>query len=452
MLASVSAAALPVVAPLLAILAVAAAVVVHLHSLDRQLPVFDIGALTVLAAALYSAIPLIGFWLAGLQWTPFSYLPLWVHQPSPAEVGGFAWRHVLYLYSFAGTYLLFRGRAIVRCGPIRQLRPSAVTGIVIVLCALLGYFQALELLFGVSYDPSYSDLTITGAADALPLVIRQLSHNLFAIIVLLKVALLAWAMQRWADWRWRYGVLLWLIAEGVMTATRMGGRTWYATLLMAAVLLYHRLVRPLPAARAFALVLLLLGGILVYGLARDIGGGLRTVAEADHSPWVTMNEFQALYGIAYDLQMRKEAGTVGPIPWQIHVGDVVRLVPSQFLPFEKADPCLGYAQIDGIGLGCVLGVISHAIVGLDWIELLLRGIGLGLLFAMFHRWYARHQSGYWATMLYLYLCLWSYYTFRGSAFYFAYYVVYRFLPMLVMVRLAQVVVRNGHRIMMRVGV
>ncbi len=34
--------------------------------------------------------------------------------------------------------------------------------------------------------------------------------------------------------------------------------------------------------------------------------------------------------------------------------------------------------------------------------------------------------GFWATMLYLYLCLWSYYTIRASSFYFVYVLVYRF--------------------------
>ncbi len=452
-LASSSHPALPVLMPLIAICGLAVAVTVRLYDLDGRLPIFDLGALTILITAVYSALPLLGFWLAGLRWTELSYLPLYLHNPNATEVGGFAWRHVLYLYSFTAAYLLFRGSVPIESGPTRALRPTAVAAIGLVATSLLAYFKLLQVVFGVSYDPSYSDLTAaTASAEALPLFIRQISHNLFAILFLLKLCALVWLMARWQDWRWRVALFGWLAVEGLTTITRMGGRTWYVMLLMATGLLYHRLVKPLPALRAVVLVSVLLGGALVYGMARDLGGGLSTVAQSEASPWATMNEFQALYGMAYDLHVRQSAGTLGRIPWQIYANDLVMLVPSQLLPFDKADPCMGYPEVDGVGLGCVLGVISNAVIGLDWIELLLRGLGLGVLFAVIHRWYANHQDGYWATVFYLCMCLWCYYTYRGSTLYFGYYIVYRFLPLLIAVRLVQATLRNARRILLAAGV
>jgi hypothetical protein len=448
-IASASAAARPVVAPFVAIVMIAAVTIAHLYHRDGELPVFDVGALTLLITAVYSAVPLLGYWAGGLRWTEYSYLPLYLWDPGPGEVGAFAWRHVLYLYSLAGAYLLFRGRIPIGCGPTRELRTSAMIALVLTGVGLIAYFELLQLVFGVSYHPSYTDLDAAALfAGQLPHVVLQVSHNLYSILFLVKLAVLLWLMTRWSDWRWRAVLVAWLLFEGATTITRMGGRTWYVMLLMASGLLYHRLVRPLPAARAIALGGLLLGGALVYGMARDIGGGLRTVAEAGTSPWATMNEFQALFGMAYDLYARQAAGTLGPIPWQVYANDLVMLVPSQLLPFSKLDPCMGYAPVDGIGLGCVLGVISYAVIGLDWVELLLRGAGLGLLLAVMHRWYAQRQSGYWATLFYLCLCLWSYYTYRGSTLHIAYYVLYRFVPLLVMVRLVQIVVRNLHRVLL----
>ena len=64
---------------------------------------------------------------------------------------------------------------------------------------------------------------------------------------------------------------------------------------------------------------------------------------------------------------------------------------------------------------------------------------------MIHRWYARHQDGYWATMFYLCMCLWCYYTFRGSTLYFGYYILYRFVPLLLVVRVVQALLRNARR-------
>ena len=346
-LSLVSPQALPVVTPLLAIIVLAVAAVVRLYDLDGQLPVFDLGALTILITAVYSAIPLLGFWLAGLQWTNLTYMPLIIHNPGPVEVGGFAWRHVVYLYSFAAAYLLFRGRVPLRSGPVRELRPTAVAAIVLVGIGLVGYFRLLQVLFGVSYDPSYRDLAAaTASADALPHVVRQVSHNLFSILFLVKLCALVWLMGRWRDWHWRIALFVWLAVEGMTTISRLGGRTWYVMLVMATGLLYHRLVKPIPAMRAAVLVAVLLGGALAYGVNRDlrVRGGLSYVAQAETSPWATMNEFQALFGIAYDLYVRKMAGTLGPVPWQIYANDLVILMPSQLLPFSKRIPAWGTSR------------------------------------------------------------------------------------------------------------
>jgi hypothetical protein len=442
--------ALPVVVPLVAMVGLAAVVVLHLYTQEGQLPVFDVGVLTILITTAYSSIPLLGFWLAGLHWTDLTYLPLVIWNPGPMELGAFSIRHVVYLYSLAGAYLLFRGRVPIRSGPVRELHSTEIAAIAVCGVVVAAYLTWLQMAYDYSYDPSYRGLTLQSAfaaAERVPYVLRQISHNVFAISILLKCCALVWLMSHWRDWRWRTVLFVWLATEGVTTVLRMGARTFFVTLLLAAVLLYHRLVRPLPFARAVLLAVLLLGGALLYGLARDLTtpagvGGLDRLATTTSSRWATMNEFQALYGIAYDLHERKAAGLLGPIPWQIYASDLLQLVPSQFLPFGKADPCLGYPVVDGVGLGCVLGVISQAVIGLDWIELIVRGLVLGLALALVHRWYARRQDGYWTTMLYLALCLWCYYTFRGSTFFIAYYVVYRFVPLVVAVGLVQLLIRR----------
>jgi hypothetical protein len=76
MLAAVAPAAVPVVSPLAAMSWIAVVFLAHLYFVDRQLPVFDLGAITLLATAVYCTVPLLGFWFAGLRFTEFSYLPL----------------------------------------------------------------------------------------------------------------------------------------------------------------------------------------------------------------------------------------------------------------------------------------------------------------------------------------------------------------------------------------
>ena len=443
--------AAPVLVPLLIMGAVTAAAILYLWRTDGQFPLFDAGVITLLVSALYSTLPLAGFVAAGLQWTPISYLPLYLWSPTPLEVGLFATRHVVYLCSLAAAYVLLRGRGVVRSGPTRELPPSAVGAIAESLGGLLLYFWLLHALFGITYHPTYSDSSFAAAAAAFqraPHVVLQVSQNLFSILFLVKLCALTWLMSHWRFTNYHLATVIWLCAEGVLTVTRMGARTWFVLLLLATGLLYQRLVKPVPILRAALLCVVLLSGALVYGLARDLGGnfsGLSVVASSMSSRWSSMNEFQALFGISYDLYARQAAGLVGPVPAQLYAAEALQLVPSQLLPFAKADPCVGYPVEAGLGVGCVLGVVAQAIIGLDHVELVVRGLILGVLLALLHRWYVRHQEGYWATVFYLCMCLWCYYTFRGSTFVVVYFILYRFIPLLIGVRILQSVLRLGQR-------
>jgi len=77
---------------------------------------------------------------------------------------------------------------------------------------------------------------------------------------------------------------------------------------------------------------------------------------------------------------------------------------------------------------------------------------LALVLALIHGWYVRNHHGYWPTVFYLCMCLWCYYTFRGSTFAFLYNIVYRFVPLLVGVRIVQLLVRRFDRAARACGV
>lgn len=142
------------------------------------------------------------------------------------------------------------------------------------------------------------------------------------------------------------------------------------------------------------------------------------------------SEFQALLGTAYDVLQRKEAGAV--LPWYLYINDFITILPpQQLLPFEKVRASEWYLRelgISGTGVGLMWGVISQSIVGLDWIELALRGAILGYILARFHRWYLKHQSEFVATLLYMFFCLKVYYTFRDTTFSLLANLVWEFIP------------------------
>lgn len=153
------------------------------------------------------------------------------------------------------------------------------------------------------------------------------------------------------------------------------------------------------------------------------------------------NEFQALLGTAYDVYQRKEAGT--DLPWYLYINDIITILPpQQFMPFEKVVASEWYLReigLSGTGAGLMWGVISQSIVGLDWLELALRGAILGYILAQFHRWYLKRQSGFLETLLYIFFCLKVYYTFRDTTLSLLANLVWEVIPFYLLLRIGVII-------------
>jgi hypothetical protein len=200
--------------------------------------------------------------------------------------------------------------------------------------------------------------------------------------------------------------------------------------LLSTILLFHRLVRPLTLKVAVILGTTLMTVFLGMGIMRDLGGADPT--EYDTPVLATMNEFQAIFGTAYDLHQRRLAGELANVPWQVRWAELLALVPSQLLPFPKIDPSLWYMNLIGVeNVGLMFGVVSQSVIGYDWLELALRGAVLGLIFALVHRWYVRHADGFWPTILYVFLAVWAYYCIRQASFVIVYFFLFRFVPIFI---------------------
>ena len=88
------------------------------------------------------------------------------------------------------------------------------------------------------------------------------------------------------------------------------------------------------------------------------------------------------------------------------------------------------------------GIITQSIVGLDWIELALRGGILGYILARLHRWYVRRQSGFLETLLYVFFCLKVYYTFRDTTFSLLANLVWEIIPFIILLGLGVAVLQK----------
>jgi hypothetical protein len=425
-----------IAAPMLAIAWIAALYMLSLWARDGSPPIFEAGTLCMLAITAYGMLPLAGFVMMHGRWDPFSDNRLQAYAFVPSEIALFGWRYALYAAAFALTYLLIRGRASVKNTAFAMPQPSTRTAIVIVFAVLYLTKVALKIVY--DYDPddfSYTDVAGSVArsiAKATPYFILQIGHNVLGALFVAELGLMILLIANWRK-RWcRYAVAFWLFYEILYTVLTLGSRGRVVLLLLSGGVLYHRLVKPVRFRTLIIAGGLLLIGFLILGAVRVVETREDMRERATHV-LTAANEFQGLFTTAFDLHKKKESGELQSVPWQLYVSDFYFLIPSQLLPFEKIDPGLWYIDVigqTGQGIGYMFGVMSQAAIGLDWIELALRGVVLAAILALVQRWYARRARSFWPTLFVLFLSVWAYYTMRASTFYFVYFVAYGFVPVL----------------------
>src|SRR5690349_21299034 len=86
----------PVLLPISVTLALAVWTWSALWSKHNGLPIVDVGALFAFIVVLYTVVPLVGYLAGGLAFSLLSDSRLVPYDPTPREMGAFAWRYVLF--------------------------------------------------------------------------------------------------------------------------------------------------------------------------------------------------------------------------------------------------------------------------------------------------------------------------------------------------------------------
>jgi hypothetical protein len=232
--------------------------------------------------------------------------------------------------------------------------------------------------------------------------------------------------------RYRFWIAAYLAYQVYTTLHSMYSVSGLVTVILAAVLLYHRFVRPLRLS-----ILVVIGVLGVYGcMAYAVARGQRHAERMDvgvNRVLSSSSEFDAMFGTSFDLLRRRQAGVLPPIPWPTYFNDIVNVVPQQFLPFEKSYfpqwyLVSFYPELYKVGGGVNFGVIPETIIGFGRFQLIVFGLVLGVGFGWLHRWVAGRPNSFWAMAFYLWLCLQSYLCYRISNFITLNLFVYTFLP------------------------
>jgi hypothetical protein len=319
-------------------------------------------------------------------------------------------------------------------------RRSTIVAIVALFAATFVYSQVIQIGFGVNLNPTYGPQG--PQVVSLPLFLEQVTYKVMAVGLVLEFALIILLVRqvdipasRWALWIWA--------ALQVGTVVSVLGARSQAVFFLVAWLLAQQRLRPQMRPISFLLVgVLILAAATLYGYFRGASNQVDTL----QATLSASSEFQSMYGTAYNLMYLRDTGGLPDIRWQMYFADLFRLIPQQLLPFEKVDPNDWYLDLigqKGTGVGFMFGVISEAVVGLGVLEMLVRGLIVGLVFGAIHNWYVRRATKFWPTLFYLWLCVRSYYTYRASSFYLLGEFVLVFIPAYLLVRILGQVIEQA---------
>lgn len=396
---------------------------------DRHIPIADVGVVCSIITLTYAAMPTIFYLKSGLVWTELSDLRLVEMRTTPEDVAGILWLVTAYLAAFCLSYGLLRGKGMP--GPELKISVQANHGwaLLIIVVFIFLYQATIERIFNIGLNPSNEALQDSYGLQQLPLFIAQMTHNLLGIGRIAELGLIAFVLLQ-RKWFTSCLLMVWLAAEVYFTLSTLGARTYLAMLILALVLSYHRLVKSIGVVSAAGVALAFLAALIGYGYLRDLGRG-----SSLDNVWSAANEFQVLMANGLHARWAYDRGIIPEVPWAIKLSDLIMLFPQQVLPFQKLDPSDWYVdQIGaaGNGVGLMFGVIAQAQLGFGLPEIVVRGALLGSILALVHRICVGGAASLVAFVIYLWVCVSVYYTYRATTFYISVYAVYRVLPFVCM--------------------
>jgi hypothetical protein len=390
----------------------------------------EIGSLYFAAVVLYTFFPLFGFLWNGSCHTPLNDFRLFLYQPTPAEMAGIGWFHVIHLLSFALAYVVASGSRSLVQTPLhdtdRNLLPCALVLYILITVFLLLVNFAYELR-AETYVESYT------LPYRLPLLLGQCYRVMQAARDTLELVAIVVLASRW---RRTYPLIVCLIAaSAAWTFIEGGARARVVWLSLAVAITYQHLVRPF---RLWQLAVAALSVLFFFELA----GMLRN--DPDRTEPLAFfgrcNEFEVIFANEYHVHRLKEAGQLPELPPGWYASDFLRLIPPQVRPLDGTNPTMWYMEtfypeFAAQGGRFCFGTVAESIIGWGWPDLVWRGLAVGLLLGLVHRYLATHQGRLWPFALYVWLGTNCYLVFRSATFFLIPHAFYQFLPTYVALRL-----------------
>ncbi len=407
----------------------------------------------MLATTAYAVLPLVAYALSGMQFSILSHQRLYQLNPTPGQFAEVGWMYVVFMATFALCYLGWRRRtstAAADLAPISRATFIVVVGLWLFLNSVVLFLRfAYGVNFFVAYDEALQEAI--AAFVQLPLIARQLIPIAYGLLTILNVVVIVLLVAHWKSRLWRNVLIIWIAASCLYYLFNPGGRFALFSMLIAFVMAFHRFVRPIRISELLLGSLIVFGAFMGAGFARGGEGGslleqgriMLNLLDGYQDLFTIKDEFQIAYGSLLEFKHYLEHGQLDPVPWQIYAVDILMVIPQQILPFEKVEPVEWYVRATQNPEFFNFSVFAQAALGFGWGEIALRGGLLGFALAIIHNWWARKPSTLWRNVFYIWLTVVSYQAVRNTSFYLVPLILYRFLPLLLIVRIGEWLVEGA---------
>ena len=433
-----------IILPLAAGILVLLAFTLYLRRIEGSLPYFEIGAFYAAITAIYALYPLLKWVLQGYRFVNGDTRIESV-MPWPLAIAILQWWYVLYLASFCLAYALVRGRGVVQ-GRLRVTPPdgAVVASIVVFLIASRMFFVGLGLMFDMKID-SYLDSYLV--IQRLPTFVRQIAAQVQGIELTLQLMLviaLTCVRKKWATTL----LMVFLVLNVLSHVVAPGARIHLVAVVIAAVAARHIAVRRVPlrwvvSAAVAGFVLLLLLAVLRTEEKFDPERFSQRMSE--------YTEFEVIFGNAVELKYWHQASGILLDQPHLYWSGIRALIPQQFQRMQKDTPTAwlvrSYHPIYYEKGGTLaFGVLSEAVTGHGWPEMIWRGALVGVALALMQRGLARRKVSAYFFMVYIWLMVWSYLTVRTGTFALLMLMMYRLAVPIAAVAFLSVLLRRARRV------
>lgn len=360
----------------------------------------EIGFVYLALSLAYTISPAIKFLILNFRFPlDFDGLNFAVLSPQPAELGTHFWRHVLFISAVAAGYLAVRGAPVpIRSGNKKPVRISWPV-IAIMFSVVAGCGLAVSLLSpaATTYIEHYTRF------DNLSSILRKFvqfcqvfkSGGYFVLLALM-----------FSQYR-RYKMLIFVLVPAICAyevVYSLGSRIVAFTMLMAFLGFYHFRVSPISLKKGAVLLIalaLLFSGI---GIIRSSNYSLqdaqyKVISQKD----IRAMEFEAVYCTGFHLYVERARRSLPPRDWHMLIYELLSVIP--FLDHTKYHPQYWYARHyfpEAVVPPQTMGVVADSAIWGGELDLLIRSLINGAIFALLTRWFLRRRDKWWALTIYIY--------------------------------------------------